>query len=338
MAVPTVYRWDDIHAPQITTRSWTQIKNWFNKIFVTGYLEDDGVTMKPPMGWQVTVDDTNYYIDLQMIGDPQTEKLATIRYDFHRMRQGNTFNYLGAKITMWGHLYTQTISNNSGYFHPTIGVNDDELKVSPWVMIGTSRLYYNFSGCNTSVDAPAIPTLFNNINNYHAFHFMGNIVNDGVDLDGSKCIGTTGRSSRNIISLSNLSTEQSFRLTFPTYGINIGKTYTGATVTNRQTGVPEESATASLAYLGNPVNGLRYPYLDGGLYIKPMKVFDSTDGVYLGKLSGLYYSVQIKPLYQFPNNLIEFDGDGIYSGHKFIGITTITHGEFYINTTEDWAE
>lgn len=43
MAIPTVYRWDDLNAPVIDdNKDWDQIKDWYDKIFVTGYMGNDG--------------------------------------------------------------------------------------------------------------------------------------------------------------------------------------------------------------------------------------------------------------------------------------------------------
>ena len=89
-----------------------------------------------------------------------------------------------------------------------------------------------------------------------------------------------------------------------------------------------------------------YPYIDGGLKIVPYdlyirnnlatKVSDKINGVYIGKMPGLYFPMHYRPL-STPYNLVEFEGTGPHENQHFIGLARLNYDEFYINITEDWG-
>ena len=339
MAVPTVYRWDDVNAPVITDiHDWTQIKDWFDKIFVTGYLEDDNVTMKPALGWSVTVDDAAFTITLDMVGDPLTENLA--RTTFYFTRQVNSSRFACGR-EMWEHQSTNPIvTGRSGQdYIQFFGQNDDDLKVCPWIVIGTSRGFYQLSGQNVSINAPTKPTAFTDQENYVAFSYWGNFINDGVDLGKNNQCAMQGDITVNQTSLTHMSLYQQYRYAGNNYGINTIRDFQNNLITPNDSICHYEYFSGNTPYMGLPRIGLKYPYIDGGLYIKPFQMYHPIQQVYYGRMAGLYYPEHRKPLYSAPSTLIEFTGTGTYAGQEFIGISSISNltNEFYINISEDWA-
>ncbi len=336
MATPTVYRWDDANAPVVTNiHDWTQIKAWFQAIFVNGYLEDDNTTMKNGLGWSVGVDDATKKITLDMIGDANTENLMRVRADFSKQVNNN---YFGSSIIAFSHqeLYKlSSASDNPTYsFFPWIGQNDDDLKICPWIIIGNARGVYVLSGFNDLTTAP-IKSEFSTKDKYASAKYFGNFVNDGIDYGrNNQCI-SFGREPLALSSPTSLSTQNSYVFS-KNYPILINRTFKNEYVLNRIINC-EEMMDGNYVYLSAPAFGLRYPYIDGGMYIKPYKMYSTVDKVYVGKFPSLYYSKHKRPLSKSGNSLIEFDGTGTYAGDKFIGLGFTVNSEFYINTTEDWG-
>lgn len=338
MAVPTVYRWDDVNAPVITdVHDWTQIKDWFDKIFVTGYLENDNVTMKPALGWSVTVDDAAFTITLDMLGDPLIENLARVRFFFNRQVNSGSF---ACGRSMKEHQDTNPIvtGRSAQDYIQILGQNDDDLKVCPWVIIGTSRGFWQICGQNKTINAPTKPTQITDEENYISYSYWGNYINDGVDLGKNNQCAMQGEITVNMTSLVHMSTYQQYRYSGNNYGVNTCRDFQNNIVTANDDLVHYEGFIHNQNRLGVPSQGLKYPYIDGGLYIKPFQMYHRLDHVYYGRMAGMYYPEHIKPLYSAPSKLIEFTGTGVYAGQEFIGISSIvnTSNEFYINISEDW--
>jgi hypothetical protein len=334
MAVPTVYRWDDLNAPQITNvKDWTQIKAWYQAIFVNGYLEDDNITTKSALGWGVTEDNVNHKITLDMLGDANSENLMRIQMlHNHQVDDGND----GHGVIAWEHQGSNTIVNITGYWGTMLmGSNDDSLKVCPWILIGTSRGFYTLSGYNSSVTAPTLPSAFTNVDGAFRFNYFGNYVNDGVNLARNiQCVlGVTQNDITNASTDLTSATASIYDAT--SEHVKCKRNYLGNSVAKNL--VHREALDeGSIQFIGAPASGLKFPYIDGGLYFKPMTLYNKADGVYYGKLPAMYYPEHTRPLTS-SDNLIEFDGSGVYSGHKFIGLGHSTSNEFYINISEDWG-
>jgi hypothetical protein len=343
MAIPTVYRWDDANAPQITNiHDWTQITDWFEKIFVTGYLEDDNTTQKPGLGWDLTyiatpANPTEYIIQLDMVGDSNVEDLMRIKMDLNDQINSN---YVGSKnifiFENSDELNEITSSTTTGWINFS-GMNDDNSKICPWVVIGTSHGFYWFSGYNNNILYPTKPTDFSTTPNYVGYGYIGKFVNDGHDA--GRHTNTCFKASNAITSTSTLESNKS-RYYNNTYKLMYSRDINGGYIELNL--AHKEMLFYEVIYLSN-ITGipLRHPYLDGGTYIKNIELFNygstpsSDDGVYYGILPGAYHSDHNHPFYT-ATGLVEFDGSGVFTGDKFIGITTNAYNEFYINTSEDW--
>ncbi len=340
MAVPTVYRWDDVNAPIIDdNRDWTQIKAWFKTIFVDGYLDNDGLTMKPPLGWAFSEDehviDTNINtITLDMIGDPVTENLMRIEFQQSHPDTG----YKGLGMNVYEHQSVNPIHNPPSLSQNTFihGSNDAVGKIMPWVVIGTNRGVYFLSGYNSTIASPN-KSSFCTVTNNVAFNYIGNYINDGVNIGKNNQCWRGSTNSTAIYPPSGQASNQEYLVGGnATHGfVHTKRDYQNNFNKRHLVTYERLLSRTGVDYVGKYAIGLKYPYLDGSLFMKEYGLYDTTDGVYFGKMPALYYPEHDRPK-QTTNNLIEFDGAGDYAGHKFIGLSGYFN-EFYINTTADWG-
>jgi len=347
MAVPTVFRWDHKNAPVINDiQDWSQIQNWFQKIFVDGYLADDDTTMIPGLGWDVTIDDAGtpkyIYLDADSGSDSINANRMRIRLNFQYML---TMDRFGPHIYVWDNIdenYQITYSNASNLYgiNGIFGFNNYEngTHVCPWIVIGSRRGVYFLSGFNHDTPTNAIPKRFSSSQDYSNWDYFGDYINDGWNME--KSVQTASdinlNGGQNVATWTNFKSNNSRKAFGPTIGFLINRLMNFQyTVGTEYLGF-RESFFSARNYMGTWKYYMKYPYLDGGLYIKPFELWSYDQGIYLGRIPGLFYPQQQKP---FANtfSLIEFDGTDIYEGQHFIGLGRPTYDEVYINTTADWG-
>ena len=376
MAIPTVYRWDHKNSPKITNnQDWTQIKNWFQKIFVDGYLADDDVTLIPGLGWDFTFDDGLYHIILTMDSgaDPQIVNRSVLTFKYKDVINNGYFgghgNFYendqgGLIISRFGY---DNESTNVSYGMPLVmGINNKGTdRICPYVVIGNNRGVYFLGGYNNAVTSPTIPP-FSSSNGYASWAYYGDFINDGPDYGKNNQCSTycyyNSQSNTTYYQHNDCSTLADWLVTVrynrvysqnnlaPYYnGIHIARDHVGGNRGLNFTATPFMMGTIN-GYLGasNKFN-LKYPYIDGGLKIVPHELWTrnpidpveagNRQQVYVGKMPGLYYPLHVKPLSYTGNtkNIVEFEGTGVYENQYFIGLARSTADEFYINTSEDWG-
>ncbi len=346
MAIPTVYRWDDKNAPVITNiHDWTQVYDWFQAIFVDGYLEDDDVTAKPGMGWDLVIDSraapTTYEVSLTQAEKPGVllaeQNKMLIELNYVEQCTGNRFGprFIGCwedgdKTNL---LYASAAADIYGT-GPWFGQNDDDLKICPWIIVGTDRGFWAFAGHNHNVPAGTKPTEFTSITNYCAFRYLGDFVNDGVNLDKNNQTCNSHMTTTQFNVVTSISAQPSYYYLGSSFPMKTGRNYLNEIESGE---LPhKEFIMYGHLYPGNWTTGIKYPYLDGGLYIKPWELWHKAGKVYYGKLPGAYYPMHDTPLYH-SLNFVEFTGTGIYEGDKFIGLSYSGYCEFYINLSQDWG-
>jgi len=347
MAVPTVMKWDHKNAPVINDmQDWSQIQNWFQTIFVDGYLADDDTTMIPALGWDMTVDDGGtpkyIYLDADSGSDSLNANRMRLRFDFQYML---TMDRFGPQLSIWDnidelYIISYTSANTNYGLQGIFGFNDylNGTHVCPWVVIGSKRGVYFLNGFNHDTPTNSIPKRFSSISNYSTWHYFGDYINDGQDMEkynqiasdisfnaGAYCTARTYFSSNN--SRKAFTTNVGFlHNRLKDFNVSLGNDYL----------VYKESFFSNSTYMGSWSHSMLYPFSDGGLYIKPFEMWSNDQGIYFGRVPGLFYPIQNRPL----NNsfsLIEFDGTDIYDGQHFIGLGRLLYDEFYINTTADWG-
>jgi len=347
MAIPTVMRWDHKNAPVINDmQDWTQIQNWFQTIFVDGYLADDDTTMIPGLGWDVTIDDAGtpkyIYLDADSGSDTINANRMRIRLNFQYMLTSDRF---GPQCVIWDninelYMLTQTSLNANYGMNGIFGFNNYEngTHVCPWIVIGSRRGVYFLSGFNHDTPSNAIPKRFSSLQDYSSWFYFGDYINDGYDMEkynqivGDVIYNTTSYVTTYTYFRSN-NNKRAFALSV---GFLHNRLMDFQYSLNTDYLVYRESFFSGRNYLSTWNNAMKYPYLDGGLYIKQFELWSNDQGIYLGQVPGLFYSQQNRP---FANtfSLIEFDGTDLYDGQHFIGLGRPTYDEFYINVSVDWG-
>jgi hypothetical protein len=339
-----VYRWDDDNAPVITNfRDWTQIKAWFQAIFVDGYLENDGVTPKSGLGWTLTFDDVNNIIDIDIVEADALKPTPKIRLYYSNVvaQTSPSVNYRRPYYEVYeSELTNKFDSINSTDVHGCnfIGLNDESgTKITQWVVVGNEKAFHVFTGYNDSIDGSTgiKPIEFTTSNNYIiGWAFFGRIINDGVSLNDYNFISkysdmyytyndvsatqATFYGSNGLDSYSYFKTSRNINGDFSSYTIHEENWFKWD---RKQLSTYQRSS-------------IRYPYVDGGLYLKDFFLYHDTDQTYLGKLPGVYISEQNLPLTP-TSGLQEFTGDGIYADERFL---CFYNGEssLFINLDRSW--
>ena len=374
MPVPTVMRWDHKNSPKITDmKDWDQIKNWYQTIFVDGYLADDDTTLIPPLGWDLVADDGSKYITLTMdsAGDPNVVNRSRLILKYKYIIENG---YYGGHGQFNEHLdnliitiFASASDNvNVSYGMPLLtGVNDGSTnKVCPYVVIGTNRSVYFLSGYNATIEPTDGNPPFSTLDNYSHWHYFGDFINDGVDYgrNNQTCHHINYNEDSNAGSYNftrcssvgdwSISANKCkvFTYNFEGYyrGLNVARDHNGNTRGLNYSATPFMYWSENV-YLGaNNRFALKYPYVDGGLKIVPHELWVRNNlatpvsrdrqNVYIGKMPGLYYPLHFRPLSYDGNtkNIVEFEGSGEYEGQFFIGLARTGMDEFYINVTENW--
>lgn len=104
-------------------------------------------------------------------------------------------------------------------------------------------------------------------------------------------------------------------------------------LTGAETGI--YASKANSGNIGNSVYGLKYPYLDGNTYLKPVEILGE-DGIMYGSLQGAYYSMHDKSVFDDPTGYRIIDGSGPFEGDQFL-VVTAQNGQLMINLSENWG-
>ncbi|HHA19475.1 MAG TPA: hypothetical protein ENK70_07205, partial [Methylophaga sp.] len=178
MAVPKVFRWDDVGAPVLS--NVTDKAQWlalFQAIFVDGYNGNPG------LGWTIEFEDlsTGGTKLVMKQGGSSVDRLW-IRWNFYSI----SVSYQGpfpecaegyTDINSPTRLFMTGASSQIIPFGFTTVV--DGTRISTWVIIGTDTSFYIFGGTNESTVAPTIPPLFSDevaSDRYCSAFFFGNYV------------------------------------------------------------------------------------------------------------------------------------------------------------------
>jgi len=368
MSVPTVMRWDHKNAPQIADMgNWTQIKAWYQAIFVDGYLADDDTTLIPPLGWDVTFNDGSYYVYLTQ----DTGADTNIWNRMYMVVQYNgvvTSHYYGDQVDVYnnnGGIKITGFGASSYHGAPTWYGNNTHgsNRHCPWIVIGNNRGVYFLGGYNPSTTtSEATHPQFSTSNTWSTWQYFGDFVNDGVDYGRNNQCCTYGREE-------NINNDTKYYATYVRNSADwedisrLSKAmvadqddrYCGIHVTHDEDGNTRgTNFTATPFGLGYGTNypgrtglyDLPYPYIDGSLKIiefdlwirnnQSTPVNNERNQVYIGKMPGLYFPMHFSPLYN-NNSLVEFEGSGEFEGKHFIGLARASADEFYINITDDWG-
>ena len=322
MAVPTVYRWDDVGAPQLTNpKNWAQYKAMFQALFIDGYVG------KSAIGWDCTFDDGLKTVTLDMVGNPATENLMRVELNHSTSNTGvqAIYNEHQGTNEFYDSTYDNTMLLGSNY-------NGSGTIICPWIVIATDRGIYWISGYS-DIAYPTQPPI--TINNSIQVTYMGNFVNDGVDVGkNNQCLWGVG-------GVGNVDDGNDAINHGASYFAGDNKTHITTrnysnVFTPRVMVTLDRLQSSSLhQYLSNYSKGLKYPYLGNQMIIKPFGMYDKYEGVYFGKMPACYVSEHDRPMK--PTAKVDtFTGTGTYAGDTFYVLYNGS-SEFYINVSENWV-
>ena len=343
MAVPTIYRWDDANAPQITDMGdWNQIKNWFTKIFVDGYLEDDNVTMKPAIpNFEVEFVDAEYKVNVKQTGDSTVHNLEHYTFWFEKMIDGW---YGAVRCYKTSHANPQANWNNYRYDDHGLTISlfgtnfNDTAKVTPWVVMGTARQVIFLAGVNDDEDG--VPTKMTKSNMEMRCWGFGDYHNDGIDVGINKqWVFTSGRKYYNSVNNNEWYSSNSLGLGGHSGNswVTISHNYLNQAVCgndyDRQYGNAWMLVGNSSGYIGNN-NIIANPYPDSGLYIRNWDLWHGN--VYYGHLNGVYYPLQQRIITINETDKFQtYIGEGQFAGNEFY-VFANDRFELHFNISEDW--
>ncbi len=156
MAIPTVYRWDDASAPQITRGSISELEALFTACLINGY----GAKLPPISGtnkWTIPFSNATGFILQQ--GGTQTRKCGIKIYDINAAA-----GYCNVTAAVsWSDINTPTTIFAGGTAADRVGTGFGALVAYniPWVIFATERTIYAHFGHNAV--GPNTPILFDSV-------------------------------------------------------------------------------------------------------------------------------------------------------------------------------
>lgn len=342
MAVPKVFRWDDVGAPVLTDpRDKNQWLALFQAVFVNGYNGNPG------LGWVIEFEDisTGGSKIVMRQGGTNPNKLW-VGWEFSTAVAGT---YQGPWPT-----YAESYSDiNTPVNLITTGSNTQAITwgLTPtpgsythtWMVIGTETACYIIGGANEIVAQPTIPTLFSDelgVGRYTSIHFMGSYKPQaGTASDAMRSHLFAHRPQSTYGTWAARVNEHFMMLGFPYTAHNLfysardfRDTYLG---TNNTTITPLEHLAG---YFGGITSNPPYPDpYNGGIYLKDVPI--AVNGSYVGKIPGFYYSPQYLPFYdeRTTNGCLKtIEGSNEHSGTTFLAIAS-SRGTIILDISTDWG-
>lgn len=183
----TIYRWDDLGAPQISTAFGTanEFKAVLDAVLVTGYGD------KPALGWKKKYDDVNGVV---YSNDDTVGSGGMIRFWPQSGDWDAAFNWsLMMKFEASNQFLTSSDANKKGSFycfrHPVTSTSINEIK--SWVVIGTKTAFYMILGSYSATSTTAEYTMQSSLN-YNYSMFAGDYDSVGIDNDPHRFIAFAG--------------------------------------------------------------------------------------------------------------------------------------------------
>lgn len=136
MTLPvTVFRWDDVGAPQLVNGVQSEFLNIFDKCLVNGYGS------KLPLGWTTAFTSATARIYRNATTDGGVGGCVKME------RIGTDAPYNALRVTGCANATSMTALTNKGYYLTL----HNEPTITKWMLIGTKLGFYFFTATNTSV-------------------------------------------------------------------------------------------------------------------------------------------------------------------------------------------
>ena len=327
MASPTVYKWTDPGAPQLTRGDLNSYQALYQAVLIDGY----GSMTPPGSGlnkWTIPFSDATGFI-LKQGGTPARKCCIKI-YELYsaghyaKMHCAADFTDMSTPVDMWA----------GGSDSDRVGMgysNNNNYKI-PWIIIATERAMYCQFGYNIYNDNSFIfdtNSSNDDMNNYH--WFFGDYVKEDEDLTVNQCVSFTdytGTGVQYCQSLTYSSSEGYGKKRCAGNAGNVTGEFNCIPFYNRPIGSGNPHVGGYRTRTGTEP---RYPNMvNGGLYLDKVKILSA--GNIMGEFPGLLFPIQDKP---FPPNgiIYEINGTGDYLGETIYVFCT-EDGQYMVRDGE----
>lgn len=315
MAAPTVYKWTDASAPQITRGTESEYQALFQAVLIDGY----GAKAAPGAGtnkWSIPYSDADSFVLRQ--GGSASKKAClklhsfstTQAYAHARCEVANDYSDVDTPVEVWA----------GGNSSDVVGLgfaNNNSYHI-PWIIIATERVIicqfgYNFDGVDTSV----FDTAQNDTYVQNAHWYFGDYKCEEPSFENNQVLFHTRYTSTQNqyycqVFTSQTETTYSIKNFAATYndtwnGEIEGTCYFTRSVAEGTTQIGSKRTQNYVPQYPNPLNG--------GLYIERYRI--GVHGAIMGELYGVLIPIQNKP---FPAQAGQytFAGQGDYTGEDIM--------------------
>lgn len=313
MAAPTVYKWTDAGAPQITRGNKSDYQALFQAVLIDGY----GAKAAPGAGtnkWSIPYSDATSFVLRQ--GGSATKKACLKLHGFTptvmsyaRCEAANDYSDIDTPVEFWAGTNTYDIV--------PLGYSSTNSYHIPWIIIATERVIICQFGYNAEgVDSHVFDTTRNDsvVNNSH--WYFGDykceepsFVNNQV-LFHTRYVTTLALVKQVFTSANEVTTSiKNFAATY-------NDTWNGEIVGNGYFTRPISEGAVPIGSSRTHQSAPLYPSpLNGGLYLERYRI--GVHGAIMGELYGVLIPIQRKP---FPSQAGQytFAGQGDYTGEDIM--------------------
>lgn len=331
MAIPTVYRWDDVGAPQINRNNEAQYQALFQAILIDGY----GSKLPPGSGtnkWSIPFSDADSFILKQ--GGSSSKKaclkfhtFSTSSNSFARMECADDYSDLNSPINKWDGFSTNDTL--------PLGFSNNNTSNIPWIIVATERVIicqfgYNSVGVNTSQFDTSITSEF--VDNHHWYFGdykseVDTFVNNQICIHTNTTTTTISAWTDAFVSIA--ADDSKIRI-----AAGYNDIYSGELTAYKLYSRPAVEGAVDIGGYNRTLESVpRYPNpLNGGLYLEYMRL--SSLHSIIGRLYGVLIPLQSRP---FPVSMIglTFAGQNDFSGQDIMIMPTYS-GEYMIQLG-DWG-
>lgn len=331
MTAPTVYKWTDASAPQITRGDVASYMALFQAVLIDGY----GAKAAPGAGtnkWTIPFSDGNSFVLRQ--GGSLTKKAClklhsfnAATYNYARQIAADNFTDLNTPVNQWAGVNVADVVGLGFAINATYRI--------PWIIIATERVLICQFGYNgEAVDVSQFDTLNNDSYTQNAHWYFGDYKSEEPTYVNNQCIIYPRYNSTQNQYYSQAFTSQteslySVKRIAASYNDSwIGEINAYALYTR-----PVSETSVQVGSKRTQDWAILYPSpLNGGLYLEKYRLV--AHNAIMGELYGVLMPLQSRP---FPSGgqFYTFAGQGDYVGEDLM-IISDWNGQ-YIVRLGDWG-
>ena len=330
MAAPTIYKWTDPSAPQMTRNGTTDIQAIFQACLIDGY----GSQTAPVSGtnkWSIPFSDATSFILKQ--GGTKARKTGV---KFYGASTSGADNYMKVYAAAdWTDLSTPVSPWTSGHSSERVAAGSASVASYniPWIIIATERAIfvqfgYNNQQTNTTMfDTAGGSSMFN------GHFFFGDYIPEDNGLLVNQMLTISYYASTSYRYYCENFTYQNSTKSYG-YKVVAGNTanVTGINECEIMHMRPGETASTVMGLTNADQQFPGYPNgLNGGLYLDIYRIVSNRS--IMGVIPGLMYSIQSRPFNNY-GVVQEIAGTGTYAGETIYIFGDYNATQYYIHDGE----